>query len=565
MTKVLQGINLESQYTSIKIDIKGDNIGEITSLLDTIASFHPLFIKEYSISTDSLVIRSKLPTIWREAAKYITDLSSNSIKYEKAYTYIVETIIGKRVKSMSTIPLLFAAHDKNIETTIAVLHRDVIEDGYLDGYSNTFNRYYILGCGKGSQIIGSIASTKDSALAQKIQRDKWSSNVLIERLALPILKWEVVSNQKDIEEIWDQYQKPVVIKPTGLVGGKGVSVNINTIEEAKKAYSTAKEAINIKSRSPWQSKIMIQEQVAGEDYRLLVINGKLEAATKRIPAFVTGNGKSNIKELIEETNKDPRRDINNPAHILKPIIIDKPLLNLLKSNNLTLESVPSKDERIYVRNIASMSQGGITEDFTDSVSKEIRLLVESIADSIHSFTLGVDILCKDISKPLTKENGAILEINTMPEAYLNLFPVIGKQRGDIAERYVDALLSSNQCKKFVLIGQSKDDISTLLRKKRVIKNEEKVGEIKGDKYYIDGVLINEGLEKWHLTEAIKSNASLDVIILSYRDWEEVQEYGLGFDHIDTAYITKEESKEKEYMKILKKYKRMKLIDKIKTV
>ncbi len=39
---------------------------------------------------------------------------------------------------------------------------------------------------------------------------------------------------------------------------------------------------------------MIQEQVPGEDYRLLVIDGKLEVVTKRIPAFVIGDGKHTI-------------------------------------------------------------------------------------------------------------------------------------------------------------------------------------------------------------------------------------------------------------------------------
>jgi cyanophycin synthetase len=79
-----------------------------------------------------------------------------------------------------------------------------------------------------------------------------------------------------------------------------------------------------------------------------------------------------------------------------------------------------------------MSQGGITEDFTDQVGPEIKYIVESIASSIHAFVVGVDILCRDISKPLTKDNGGIIEINTKPEAYLNLYPVIGKQRENVA-------------------------------------------------------------------------------------------------------------------------------------
>ena len=564
MAKILHGINLESQFTTIKIPLDGDNLSDITKLLDHIASYHPIFITEYLLSPAQLTIKSKLLSIWKEAEEYIQKLNNREITYKEAFDFINDTIIARRVKSMSSISILEAAQRRNLEITPTIHGKEVIE-GIEKGYVGVFNRYYTLGCGKGSHITASIVSSKDSYFAHKIQKDKWSSNLFIERLGLPSLKWEILESEEDIDKNFKDYSKPVVIKPTGLTGGKGVTVNINTVEEAKRAFSIAKKVIDSKVRASWQAKIMMQEQVQGEDYRLLVINGKLEIATKRVPAFIVGDGKQTIKELIEETNRDPRRDITNPSHILKPIVIDEPLINLLKSKNLTLESIPKKDEQIFVRNIASMSQGGTTEDFTDSVGEEIRLIVESIAQSLHIFALGIDILCKDISKPLTKENGTILEINMMPEAYLNLFPTQGKQREYVAEKFIDALLEQNSCKKYVLIGQSRDDISTILRKKRVIKKHESVGEIIGDKYYINRLLINEGVDRENLLDAIKCNASLDVIILHYRDWSEVSEHGLGFDHIHTLYITKENSKNREYMKILKGYKRMRLINKIKII
>jgi cyanophycin synthetase len=308
---------------------------------------------------------------------------------------------------------------------------------------------------------------------------------------------------------------------------------------------------------------MIQEQVYGEDYRLLVINGKLQIATKRIPAFVTGDGSKSIKELIEQENSDPRRDIKNPAHILKPIKIDEPLIKYLTQQNLTLDSIPEKGQRVYVRKVASMSQGGITQDFTDSVCKEIKSIVETIATSMHAFTLGVDVMCKDISKPLTKSNGAILEVNTMPETYLNMYPVLGTQREYVADIYIGELLKENKCKRFVVVGQSNNDVSTLLRKKNIIKENENVGELIDDRYLINGIEINRNLTRWRATEAIKCNAYLDTIILHYRNWNEVIEHGLGFDYINLLCITKDLSNDKENMKIVKRYKKKKLIDKIK--
>ena len=153
----------------------------------------------------------------------------------------------------------------------------------------------------------------------------------------------------------------------------------------------------------------------------------------------------------------------------------------------------------------------------------------------------------------------------MPESYLNFYPVLGTQRGYVADIYLKTLLEGNSCKKFVVIGQSKDDIPTLLRRRWFIKKEYTVGEIIEDRYYINGIQINEDLERWKAVEAIKCNASLDVIILHYRDWNDVKEHGLGFDHIHTLFVTKDMINNKEYMKRVKKYKQMKLIDKIKGI
>jgi len=558
----LQGLNLESQYTTVKIPLEGSHIEEITKLLDKINSFHPIFFFEYIVSPTELIIRSKLPTIWRISSAKINSLSKAEITYEEAESFVIDTVISRKVKSMSTIPILQAAHNKNRETTLAVMNKELTKS-YELGYGSVHDRYYVLGCGKGSQISGSIGSSKDSYFGFNIQKDKWSTNTMIQRLNLPIPKWEVIDDFEDLEKIWKHFDKPVVIKPTGLVGGHGVVVGVKTLEEARKAYKFAKDASV--GKKEYQRKIMIQQQIQGEDYRLLVVDGKLEVVTKRIPAFVIGNGKNTIQELIEETNKDPRRDISNPAHILKQIKIDEPLKEYIKEQGYTLESIPEKDIKVPVRKVASMSQGGVTEDFTDQVGKEIRLMAESIASSIHSFVLGVDILCRDISKPLTLENGGILEINTMPESYLNFFPTIGTQRGYVANTFVEKLLKNNLTKKIVVVGQTTQHIPTLLRKKLFGEKELTIGELIGERYLINGLEINGGTPRWEQVEAIKCNASLDTIILHHRDWKSVKEDGLGFDHIHTLYITKLMAKEKEYINLMKKYKGMKLIDNIKII
>jgi len=565
--KTIQGLNLESPTTRVQIsDIEQSE--DVKNLLDHIKDFHPIFIESYTFKDGSLSISSKLPAIWRESSETFRELSKNKITYKEAEDYVVDTVIKLQVKSMSTIPILHKAQQLGYETTLTVVDEGIIP-GVAQGYGTKWNRYYTIGCGRKSQITCSISSTLDSIFGKNIQQDKWLTNKLIQRMGLPLPKWNIITSKDEIDKLWDEYEKPLVIKPTGLTGGKGVSVGIKNREQAYKAYDYAKGQVKRGNRKSWQKKIMLQEQAQGDengaDYRLLVINEELKACTKRIPAFVTGNGKSNIKELIEKENKDPRRSIRNPAHILKPIDIDEPLISFLDKQNLTLESVPEKDKRVYVRNVASMSQGGITEDYTDRVSPEIKNIVESIAATMHIFTLGVDIICKDISKPLTKDNGALLEVNTMPESYLNFFPIIGKERSDALDYYIQELLKGNNTQRIVTIGYTQNDIPTLLRNKKIVEKDANVGVYKENKIIINNCEFSTDIETWKAVEALKINALLDTIILQYRDIEEVEEHGLGFDRIDFLLITKKMKSNKDAMRTFRRYKRRGLIKKIKTV
>jgi D-alanine-D-alanine ligase-like ATP-grasp enzyme len=557
--QVLQGLNLDSEISVIKINVhKAD---AIVKYLELLKSFHPIFMREYKFENDVLSINTMITSLWRELGEIIIKLSEGKIDYEEAKKYTLEEVLKQRVASMSTIPLIFFANKMKYEVTPTLLEDERIK------YNTGPNRIYTLGVGRNSQIIYSISSSKDSKEAKEIQRDKYLTNLMIQRLGLPIPKWQVLDNISQIEEVWSSYEKPVVIKPTGLTGGHGVVVGIETLDKAKEAFKFAKEATQDRVREEWQQKIMIQEQISGEDYRLLVINGHLEIATKRIPAFIVGDGKHTIEELIDITNTDPRRDVTNPTHTLKPIKIDEPLKSYIKDQKLTLTSIPKKEQKINVRKVASMSQGGITEDFTDKVSPEIKAIVESIATSIHAFTLGIDVMCKDLSKPLTKDNGAILEVNTMPEAYLNTYPVIGESREYVFGKYIKALLEGNNTKQIVIIGNSTEDVPTLLRKKSLfgsyLKQDSVVGEYKDGEIRINGLDINKGLEKWKAIEGLKVNASLDAMIIHHRNVDDVRETGLGFNKIDLLMVESKYLEDREFKKAIRRYKIKGLISKVK--
>jgi len=513
--QILQGLNLENNHTTIKIFLdKKPNV----QLIEEIKNYHPIFLKSYKAEEKALIIQSKLPGLW---------MSIGKILGKKDERLLAKKIIKKKIKSMSTISILDIVDKMDEEITPFLVQEEILNAPGTSG----FNRQYCIGCGKRSAVTVSFSSSKDAKFAKEIQVNKQRTNKLIDRLNIPAANWEVVNSKKHLEKIFPKYKKPVVIKPTSLTAGHGVNTGIKTQDEAQKAFESTTQAIRNSKASEKKNKIIIQEQIEGEDYRLFVVNNKLMAATKRIPAFITGNGNDTIKELIEKTNKDPRRDTKSPTHILKPILIDQPLIEFLQEQKINLKYKPKKGEKIVLRKVASMSQGGITEDFTDKVHKQIKYIAEILAHSLRAYVLGIDVICKDISKPLTKENGGVIEVNTMPEGYLNMFPVLGSQRPQIATEFVKGLLGDLKTKKIVIIG---GDLQSV--KKKIKKLGGKTGIYSGGTIYINNEILNENISTDKAVQALKINSYLDNIVLHYKNIQEVEEYGLGFDKIDIIYL-----------------------------
>lgn len=123
--------------------------------------------------------------------------------------------------------------------------------------------------------------------------------------------------------------------------------------------------------------MIVEKSLKGNDFRALVINNKLIAVAERTPAFVKGDGVSNITQLVEKVNSDPRRGYGHEK-ILTQITIDYMTERVLELKGYNLETVLKKDEICYLKSTANISTGGTAIDRTDEVHPDnIFLLKES--------------------------------------------------------------------------------------------------------------------------------------------------------------------------------------------
>ena len=76
---------------------------------------------------------------------------------------------------------------------------------------------------------------------------------------------------------------PVVIKPLDGNHGRGVVLNITDDAALEAGYDVAKA----ESRSGY---LQVESFITGNDYRFLVVGGRIAAVAERVPAHVIGDG-----------------------------------------------------------------------------------------------------------------------------------------------------------------------------------------------------------------------------------------------------------------------------------
>lgn len=219
---------------------------------------------------------------------------------------------------------------------------------------------------------------------------------------------------------------PVVIKPVTGSGGSGVTSNIKSAEHFRSSWSKIKKL----------SRIVVEEHINGNDYRILVAGKRFICAARRHPAHVIGDGASTIEELVEKKNYLRQKNPYTHDSLLE---INEEAMRELAVRCLTSTSVLAVGEKFQLHSIANIGAGGDSEDVTEIVHPEFRRLAVQAACAVPGvFHAGVDVLAEDISRSPHDQEYSVCEINARPDLALHHFPVIGSPR-DAAGGLLDSL------------------------------------------------------------------------------------------------------------------------------
>lgn len=386
-----------------------------------------------------------------------------------------------------------------------------------------------LGYGVNQMRFQATITCKTSNIAVDIACNKEETKRMLDNASIPVASGSICVDDEDLEACIKKIGYPIVIKPLDGNHGKGASINVVTWEDAKSGLEYAKK---------YSRRVIVEKFITGFDFRVLIIDNKLVAAAKRVPAHVVGNGKDTIQQLIDTTNMDPRRGYGH-ENVLTEIDVDRDTLDLLEKLNYTTESIPKNGEIVYLKSTANLSTGGTSVDVTDMMHPENVFLCERISRVIGLDICGVDIMAENLTQPLKENGGCILEVNAAPGFRMHLAPSEGLPR-NVASPVIDMLYPPGKPSRIPIIavtGTNGKTTTTRLLAHIVKNNGYKVGFTTSDGIYIQ----NHMLEKGDTTGPVSAEYILKDPTVEFAVLETARggilRSGLGFSRCDIAVIT----------------------------
>ena len=386
-----------------------------------------------------------------------------------------------------------------------------------------------LGYGVNQMRFQATITCKTSNIAVDIACNKEETKRMLDMASIPVASGSICVDEEDLELTIKKIGYPIVIKPLDGNHGKGASINVVTWKDAVEGLAHAQR---------YSRRVIVEKFITGFDFRVLVIDNKLVAAAKRVPAHVIGDGKHTIQELIDITNQDPRRGYGH-ENVLTEITVDRDTTDLLEKLGYSLETTPNNGETVYLKSTANLSTGGTSVDVTDMMHPENIFLAERISRVIGLDVCGIDIMAENLTQPLKENGGVILEVNAAPGFRMHLAPSEGLPR-NVAAPVIDMLYPPGKPSRIPIIavtGTNGKTTTTRLLAHIVKNNGYKVGFTTSDGIYIQ----NHMLEKGDTTGPISAEYILKDPTVEFAVLETARggilRAGLGFSRCDIAIIT----------------------------
>ncbi|CAN0037541.1 unnamed protein product [Ectocarpus sp. 12 AP-2014] len=286
-----------------------------------------------------------------------------------------------------------------------------------------------------NNLIGCTSpnSPNTSFASFHITRNKARTKKILLAAGIPTPAGNVYTSLDEAQAYFSACSRSQVVKPLNGGGGKGVTSDINNVETLRYAWSYA---------ARYGKHVLIEDFVKGDELRLIVLNGETLAAVCRIPAYVVGNGKDTIRELVNHKNEARKK---NPLLKVYPISVFDYLTRIQKRS---LNEIPSSGEYVRLATTSNVGLGGEAVSLVKVLHSSFLTLARKVFNAIPGATqLGLDIMAKDFTADAWEQGAMVIEVNSDPAIGTPRFVSFGPPAEDIATHVISYIRRSYQERK----------------------------------------------------------------------------------------------------------------------
>jgi cyanophycin synthetase len=210
-------------------------------------------------------------------------------------------------------------------------------------------------------------------------------------------------------EFLESHPGDCVVKPAGGTGGgRGVTTGIRRRSHLERAAAAA---------AVYADDLLIEEQLAGENYRLLYLDGELiDAYVRRFP-WAVGDGRSSVRRLVHRANDDRLRSGGGISQVL--LTVDLDMRRTLARQGLSLGSVPPAGAVVTLKTVVNENAGGDNRTATHLLCPSVVADGARAVRALGARFAGVDVITPDPGVPLAQSGGAVIEVNGTPNLYFH--------------------------------------------------------------------------------------------------------------------------------------------------
>lgn len=257
---------------------------------------------------------------------------------------------------------------------------------------------------------------------ENIGKMKKTKSDMMNRVEMPVPKqWGPYKSLESFKCDLEGIPIPMVIKPNFSTFSRGAHIGV---VDKDQACSIASDLIKT-----FADGFVVEQQIIGDEYRIVCVEQEFVACTKRERAHVVGDGKHSIQSLIDLRNRESARGpVEDKRFTNHPIVVSEKTLQLLKDDCYTLETILPKGEKCVLTDKITAASGVDYVDYTEVIHPGYVRQCTNFMKEYNAFIIGFDLITPDITKSPAKQTVGYNEFNISPFIDLSENCNVGKKR-----------------------------------------------------------------------------------------------------------------------------------------